>query len=102
MSCPAPKKTTLPPTDRQLHVLRVVELHRRDKGFAPTARELCQLLGLGEQSTQAVAEFFRALEKKGLLEREAGKARTARATAEGLRWLGLASAQPAAPEGGAP
>lgn len=102
MSCPAPKKTTLPPTPRQLDVLRLVEKHRREKGFAPSARELCRLLGLGESSTQAVFQHLNGLEARGLLEREPGTARTARATAEGLRWLGITAAPPTATEGGSP
>ncbi|QSQ19342.1 hypothetical protein JY651_28855 [Pyxidicoccus parkwayensis] len=103
MSCPEPRqrKTTLPPTDRQLQVLRLIERHRTNRGCAPTARELLSQLGLSPNSLQAVQEFYQGLEARGLLERERGKARTARATAEGLRWLGITTPS-TAPEGGSP
>ncbi len=96
MSCPEPKvrKTALPPTDRQLQVLRLVEQHRATRGCAPTARELLEARGLSPNSLQAVQEFLQGLEARGLLEREKGNGKRT--------WAGSAGGGPAAQVGATP
>lgn len=73
------------PSPRQMDLLRAVEKYQRAMGFAPTNRELCELLEV--RSTNGVAEMIRALERKGLLMRTRGCARTLLLTSAGQRQL---------------
>ena len=63
---------------RFLHILRNVIAC---EGLPPTHRELAALTGI--KSTNGVADYLKALERKGYLERLAGKARGLRLTAKG-------------------
>lgn len=71
----------LPPTKRQLEVLRFVAAHRRSEGYAPTCREICDHFGWA--STVAAVSHLRALERRGLVQRVVGIARGLRLTAKG-------------------
>lgn len=75
----------LEPTRVQLQCLFLIERHRKDRGHAPTIRELCGLRGVA--STNGTAETVRALVKKGLLAGEPHLARTLRATPAGVAFL---------------
>jgi SOS-response transcriptional repressor LexA len=75
----------LAPTLVQLACLHLIEKHRKDRGHAPTIRELCALRGVA--STNGTAECVRALVKKGLLAGEPHAARTLQATALGRAFL---------------
>jgi SOS-response transcriptional repressor LexA len=70
-----------PVTPRQLEVLRIIDVWSRKSGYPPTVRELCALLKL--RSTMAVASLTKALERKGLVVRQANRARTTTITAAG-------------------
>lgn len=76
---------TLEPTRVQLTCLHLIEQHRKDRGHAPTIRELCGLRGVA--STNGTAECLKALVKKGLLAGEPHLARTLRATPLGCAFL---------------
>jgi repressor LexA len=62
------------PTARQLEVLRVVQRETAAKGFSPTIRELCDLLGI--TSTNAMADALWSLRRRSLLTWEEHRART--------------------------
>ncbi len=73
-------------TTRQLAVLRVIEHHRRTKGYPPTIREIGDALAIN--STNGVADHLRALERKKLVSRsEEVEARSHVPTAAGLSLL---------------
>src|SRR3977135_487442 len=55
--------STVPPTERQLEVLRAIDRSIREEGYPPTLRELCGQLGV--LSTNAVASIIEPLIKKG-------------------------------------
>lgn len=72
-------------TVRQLAVLRVIQHHRRLKGYPPSVREIGEALDIS--STNGVADHLKALEKKGLLTREEREARTYVPTPAGMARL---------------
>ena len=74
-----------PPTPTQLNVLTFIHHQREGRGVPPTIREIGEWFGWS--STNGTADFIRALETKGLLVHERGRARTMRLTAAGLRWV---------------
>ncbi len=61
-------------TKRQQAVLDCIETSIREKGYGPTVREICQVLGLSSPSTVHV--HLKALEKKGLITRDPLKSRS--------------------------
>lgn len=63
-------------TDRQKEILEFIEDHEWRNGFWPSIREIQDKFEFA--STNAVMGHLRALEKKGVLERIAGQARTFR------------------------
>lgn len=76
-----------PPTVRQLQVLGVIAANLRTRGFPPTIAELCAALKV--RSTNGVADHLRALQRKGLIERERKfSPRALVITAAGWRELG--------------
>lgn len=72
-------------TGRQLAVLRVIEHHRRKKGYPPTIREIGDAMGI--TSTQGVDQHLAALERKKLLTRGDAEARSSVPTPAGLALL---------------
>ncbi len=76
-------------TSRQLAVLRVIEHHRRKKGYPPTVREIGEVLGIA--STNGVADHLAALERKKLLTRGEVEARSCIPTAAGRALLNVAN-----------
>ena len=68
------------PTRRQLEALNSIRAFIKVNGFSPTLRELGGALGI--TSTNGVSELVAALERKGLIERTPGKARTIRPTSD--------------------
>lgn len=77
-----------PPTARQLEVLHAIRRYTEAVGYPPTRRELATAIGLKNPQTQAVADHLRALQRRGLVTWERGKARTLRLTAEGEQAVG--------------
>jgi len=64
------------PTPAQERVLEAVQLFRFDRGYGPSVRELAFMLGLSSPAT--VQRHLGELERKGLVRREPGLARTLR------------------------
>jgi len=60
-------------TERQKKVLDFIQREQRDKGFTPSTREIQNHFRFASQTS--VMQYIAALEKKGFLERHAGKAR---------------------------
>lgn len=73
------------PSFGQLQVLRFIQRERRARGVSPSIREIADHFGWS--STNSVADFLKALERKGLLRREPLRARTLQPTARGLQVL---------------
>jgi SOS-response transcriptional repressor LexA len=97
----ARQPATLEPTRVQLTCLHLIEQHRKDRGHAPTIREMCGLRGVA--STNGTAECLKALVKKGLLSGEPHLARTLRATPKGAAFLsGFKPSGPSKPHGSEP
>ncbi|KIN42234.1 transcriptional regulator [Bacillus subtilis] len=61
-------------TERQFETLQVIEKYINKKGFAPTYRELMNMLGLTSPST--VKGLLDALKRKEYVTWEAGSPRT--------------------------
>lgn len=61
-------------TKRQQAVLNCIEDCIREKGYGPTVREVCQILGLSSPSTVHV--HLKSLEDKGLIKRDPLKSRS--------------------------
>jgi SOS-response transcriptional repressor LexA len=66
---PATPAIRSPLTARQAEVLAVVARHIRERGYAPTLRELC--VAIGTRSTTAVTQHLDAIQRKGYLRRDA-------------------------------
>jgi len=60
-------------TARQQVVLKTIQDYRQQKGYVPTVRELGVLIGA--TSTCTVQRHIEALERKGYVQRTAGKIR---------------------------
>jgi repressor LexA len=60
-------------TDRQRSVLLFIQREQRDKGVTPSTREIQSHFRFASQTS--VMQYIAALEKKGFLQRHAGKAR---------------------------
>jgi repressor LexA len=61
-------------TDRQRSVLLFIQREQREKGVTPSTREIQSHFRFASQTS--VMQYIAALEKKGFLQRQAGKART--------------------------
>lgn len=61
-------------TKRQQAVLDCIEACVREKGYGPTVREVCEVLGLSSPSTVHV--HLKALEEKGYIKRDPLKSRS--------------------------
>jgi repressor LexA len=60
-------------THRQKNVLDFIQSEQREKGLTPSTREIQSHFGFASQTS--VMQYIAALERKGFLERHAGKAR---------------------------
>jgi repressor LexA len=60
-------------TGRQKNVLDFIQREQREKGVTPSTREIQSHFGFASQTS--VMQYIAALERKGFLERHAGKAR---------------------------
>jgi repressor LexA len=60
-------------TDRQRKVLDFIQREQRDRGLTPSTREIQSHFRFASQTS--VMQYIAALEKKGFLQRHAGKAR---------------------------
>lgn len=69
------------PTKAQLRVLKFVLRYCGEHGFAPSLREISE--GVGIKGTITAAEHLAALQRKGLVNWERGKARAISPTDEG-------------------
>lgn len=79
-------RTGAPLTDRQREVLAAVAALMLGGGV-PSMREVCSRLGIS--STNGLADHYRSLIAKGVLERDPLKSRAMRVTDAGWRVLGL-------------
>jgi repressor LexA len=77
--------TPCSPTLRQLDYLRAIDRAWLELGYAPSIRELGDTLGIG--STNGVAEGLKALERRGLVTKARGVARSLRLTTQGRLWI---------------
>lgn len=68
-------------TARQEEILNVIRVHFREHGTAPTLHEIGAATGI--RSTNAVNDHLAALERKGLIKREAMKSRGIRLVSNG-------------------
>jgi len=59
--------------DKQTEVYNVIKQHILDKGYPPSVREICEIVGL--KSTSTVHGHLERLEKKGLIRRDPTKPR---------------------------
>lgn len=69
------------PTARQLAALLFIVAYIEGHSFPPSLRDVADLLGLS--SLHGVSKLLAQLEKKGLIYREAGKARAMVVTSSG-------------------
>jgi len=60
-------------TDRQKNILDFIQREQRERGITPSTREIQSHFGFASQTS--VMQYLAALERKGFLERHAGKAR---------------------------
>ncbi len=60
-------------TERQKRVLDFIQREQRDKGLTPSTREIQSHFRFASQTS--VMQYIAALERKGFLQRHAGKAR---------------------------
>ena len=60
-------------TDRQKNILDFIQREQRETGITPSTREIQSHFGFASQTS--VMQYIAALERKGFLERHAGKAR---------------------------
>ena len=60
--------------DRQQHILKVIREVSQQRGYPPSVREIGGMVGLASSST--VQSHLDALERKGLIKRDATKSRT--------------------------
>ncbi len=60
-------------TDRQKNILDFIQREQRETGITPSTREIQNHFGFASQTS--VMQYIAALERKGFLERHAGKAR---------------------------
>jgi repressor LexA len=73
------------PTQRQAEVLQTIVAFQRDRGYSPTTRDLCLILGI--RSTNGVADHLKALERKGYVIRSPMRARTLIPSAVGWKFI---------------
>jgi SOS-response transcriptional repressor LexA len=78
-------RTLRPPTPRQREILAYVHDVVTSLGRPPTLREIGEQFGI--TSTNAISDHLIALERRGLVVRYEGQARSVRVTAEGVREL---------------
>lgn len=71
---PAPRDSRKPLTQRQFDVLMFVIDSIRDRGYAPTLREIGEKMEIA--STNGVTDHLIALERKGYIRRDAMASRT--------------------------
>lgn len=75
-------------TERQKQILDFVGASYRERGFAPTIREICEQFDI--KSTNGVNDHLNALKRKGVLTREENRARSLVLTTKGRIICGLA------------
>lgn len=69
-------------TDKQQAVLDCITAFMAEKGYGPTVREICDMLGLSSPSTVHV--HLKSLEKKGMITRDPLKSRSIMLTQKAL------------------
>jgi repressor LexA len=72
------QRSSRPLTERQRSILDAIAAFTAEHGYAPTTRELGDLLGIA--GSNAVMDHLWALRRKGYVEWQDGKARTLRIT----------------------
>lgn len=61
-------------TERQADILNWIALHAQQNGYPPTMREIGDQFGIS--SLNGVRDHLKALQRKGYIDRDAGKSRT--------------------------
>lgn len=69
------------PTIRQTDLLEAIRCYQAERGYSPTVRELCEILGVA--STSTVHWHLANLQERGLVTWEPGLTRTLRLTGGG-------------------
>ena len=60
-------------TERESHVLNIILDYVKENGYAPSVRDICQIIGLSSPST--VHKYLKNLESKGFVERKGNSPR---------------------------
>lgn len=63
-------------TKTRERILAAISTHWQENGYAPTTRELCNIVGI--KSTATMHGHLRRLRNKGMITWEAGRVRTLR------------------------
>ena len=61
-------------TTKQTEVYNLIKKFIKEKGYSPTIRELCKILGLN--SSASIHRHLKILKQKGYITYEEGKSRT--------------------------
>lgn len=80
------------PTERQARILEVIRRYTAEQGYPPSIREIGERVGLSSSST--IHAHLKALEKRGLLERDPTKPRALRPGPAGSHALAEAIVMP--------
>lgn len=86
------------PTEKQKQILRMIAQSVRERGFPPSMQEMADALGI--KSKNAISKHLEAMEKKGLIRRTAGGARSI-TILESLGYFDEATGMPLVPLVGA-
>lgn len=76
--------TLKPLTEKQKRVARFIRDFAEEVGYAPSIRDLCEILGI---TINAVNDHLRFMERKGCLARDKRVARSMRLTPLGLEQI---------------
>lgn len=76
---------------KQMEILRCIYETQTQKGYPPTVREICEVVGLA--STSTVHGHIARLDAKGLVRKDGTKTRALEVTDEGLTVLGVSKTE---------
>ncbi len=80
---PGEMMTEKPATERQQQILHVIHAFTNEQGYPPSVREIGERVGLSSSST--IHAHLKALEKRGMISRDATKPRAMRSEMPGAR-----------------
>lgn len=73
-------------TARQKQGLDFIKQFVSNHGYPPTHREICEAMGYGENSTNAVSDLLKSLKNKGMVDWQPMKSRTLQVTMSGWQY----------------